>query len=287
MHVYASLADAKSYIAEEGLAWGAGSTNDQLALSILESASRRVDAWCRRSSFGSGFGPRIGTNRYDASGGTSLALRDDLLSTTSVTSLGSTGSATTTTLVAETDFYLLNQKGSYDSGPYRKAVLHGNGVTAFGKGKRVVSWAGAWGHQDVTRPLVPTTAEALDDSETECDVSALTGLSPGMTVLIGSEQLYITALTDSTTKSITVVRGVNGTIAATHLTAAPIARYVYDSTVVDVTLRIWLRRWRARDAGADGTDGGGDVGVLVPRESEDTILRRGVGHLRLLGQVVF
>lgn len=287
-HTYATLNDAKRFAADEGVAWAAGSTNDELALSILESVSRRVDAWCRRSDFGSGFGPRVGTNRYDADGGTALDLRDDLLSTTSVTNYASTASSSSTTPAADTDYYLVNREGRYEPSPYRRAILHGEGsVTEWGDGLRVVEWAGTWGHQNVTRSLSSTTAEALDDSETTVDVSALGDLSPGMTILIGSEQMYVRAVTDDTQDTITVDRAVNGTTAATHLTAAAISRYVYDPAVVDVTLRIWLRRWRARDAGADGVDGGGGVGVVAPRESEDTILRRGVGHLRLIGPAVF
>jgi hypothetical protein len=288
MHTYATLDDAKQYLTDEGIAWADGSTNDALALGILESVSRRVDEWCRRSRFGSGFGPRIGTNRYDASGGTTLDFTDDLLTTTSVVSRAVTASSTTTAPAADTDFYLVNQQGTYEPGPYRRAILHGQGtVTAFGSGRRVVEWAGTWGHQDVTRTLTPTTAEELDATETVVDVSALGELSPGMTILIGSEQMYVRAVTDATPDTITVDRGVNGTEAATHTTAAPILRYVYDPAVVEVTLRVWAKRWRSRDAGGDGSDGGGQVGVTVPRESEDTILRRGVGHLRLLGAVVF
>lgn len=286
-HTYASLADAKSFLTE-GVAWAPGSTNDQIALTLLESVSRRVDEWCRRSDFGSGFGPRVGTNRYDATGGTALDFRDDLLTTSAVVSRSSTASATTTAPAADTDFYLLNQSGGYESGPFRRAVLHGQGtVTAFGSGLRVVEWTGTWGHQNVTEPLSPTTAEALDETETVVDVSSLGDISPGMTILVDSEQMYVLGTTDSTTDSITVVRGVNGTTAATHLTGRPMARYVYDARVVDVTLRLWMRRWRARDAGADGFDGGGPMGVMPARESEDTILRRGVKDLRLMGAVVF
>ena len=286
MHTYASLDDAKRFLTDEGIAWGDGSTNDPLALAILESVSRRVDEWCRRER--SGFGPRVGTNRYDASGGTTLDFGDDLLTTTTATLLASTASATTSTITADTDYFLVNQRGDYEPGPFRRAILHGQGTTtAFPTGLRVIEWAGTWGHSNQTRTLTATTAEALDDSETTVEVSAVAELSPGQTILVGSEQMYVRATTDDTQDSIEVVRAVNGTTATTHLTAAPIARYVYDPAVVDVTLRLWLRRWRARDAGADGTDGGGAVGVMVPRESEDTILRRGVGHLRLMGSVVF
>lgn len=281
-HVYASLDEAKRYAADEGIAWGPGSTNDALALSILVSVSRRIDGWCRRSAFGSGFGPRLGTNRYDAEGGTALPFRDDCISLTTVTLRASTASATTSTIAADTDYYLVNQQGQYEPGPYRRLILHGQGTATLPSGLRVVESAGSWGYQDVTETLTPTTSEALDDSETVIDVSALGELSPGMTILIGTEQMYVRAVTDSTTDSITVDRGVNGTTAASHLTAAAIVRQVYPGEVTECALRLWGRRWAARSAGADGADGGGQVGISTPRESEDTILRRTIGHLRLI-----
>ena len=51
----------------------------------------------------------------------------------------------------------------------------------------------------------------------------------------------------------------------------------------DTTLRLFLRRWKARDAGADGTDDGIGVPAQVMRESEETIIRRGMGDLALIG----
>ncbi len=289
MHTYATLHEAKRYAVDEGIAWGEGSTNDHLALAILESVSRRVDGWTRRSAFGSGFGPRLGTNRYDSTGCTSLDFDDDLLSTDSVLSRASTASSTTTAPAEETDFYLVNNKGQYEPGPYRKAILHGLGnVLAFGSGLRVVEWTGVWGHQDVTVPLVPAAGEAIDDDQTDIEVSALGEISPGMTLLVDDEQMYVRALIDADpTFSITVVRGVNGTTAAEHDDESEMARYIYDPGVTEVTLRLWGKRWAARNSGADGSDGGGDVGFIQPRESEDTILRRTINHLRMLGPVVF
>lgn len=282
-HVYASLADAKEYARDEGTAWAAGSTNDRRALAILESVSRRVDEWCGRSAFGSGFGPRTGTNRYDGSGDTDLFLRDDLISATTVTRRAATAAATTSTLTANTDYYLRNQRGQYEPGPYRTVILHGLGTATFGTGFRVTDLLGSWGHQDVRRTLVATTAEALDDNETGIDLSAsaLTEISPGMTLLLESEQVYVRSVTSGTPDVATVDRGQNGTTAATHVTSLAISKYVYDAAVVDATLRLWGRRWTARYAGADGADGGGAMGIVNPRESEDTILRRTVGHLRL------
>jgi hypothetical protein len=95
--------------------------------------------------------------------------------------------------------------------------------------------------------------------------------------------LYVRVTTDSTTDSLTVVRGVNGTTAATHLTASAIARYVYDPRVRDVALRLFMRRWKARDAGADGTDGGVDIPGQQAREGEKLIIERGLSDLIMLG----
>jgi hypothetical protein len=79
----------------------------------------------------------------------------------------------------------------------------------------------------------------------------------------------------------TIVRAANGTTAAVHANASAIAVYRYPRAVVDVTLRLFLRRWKARDAGADGSDGGGDVSMTTPHEGEDTIIRRTLYGLRI------
>lgn len=275
-HVYASLADLKSYIVDGGTA--AGTTNDSLLLGGLESVSRLIDDRAERSGFGSGFGPRTGTNRYDGCAGNTLRLRDDLLSLSSLVIRLSTADSATTTLTADTDYYLVNDEGSYSPGPYRKVILHRRGVAAFGAGYRVTDAAGSWGYQDVRVTSSATTNEALDDSETGVDVTSGTPFSPGQTMLVGSEQMYISGVS---TNTLTVVRGVNGTTAATHLTAAPIDVYQYPAEIREVCIRVALRRWKARDAGADGFDGGFEMSPNPQREGEDTILRRGLFGLRL------
>lgn len=275
-HVYASVAEFDDYLRDNGATTFAAQSAAIVArkLAVLESVSRRIDEWCERSRFGSGFGPRTGTNRYDPPGSNCLYLWDDLLTITSVTTYDSP-TASGTTLTDETDFF----KRPYDRSPYRELLIHEDSSAVWGAGTRGNVIAGTWGYQDVRETLTPTISEALDASEPEIDVSALTGLSAGMTLLLDSEQVYVTATTDDTPDSITVERGVNGTTAATHLTGLAIARYVYPSAVHEVCLRIALKRWKARDAGADGTDGGGDVPVTTAREGEDTILRRGLDRL--------
>lgn len=292
-HVYASLDEAKRYLRDEGEAWGSGSTNDALALRQLASVSRRVDDWCRRSAFGSGFGPRLGTNRYDAAGGSDLFFRDDLIETTSVVSRALTAATDSVSPAADDDYYLTNQQGTYEPGPFRRAVLHGQGtVAAFGRGYRVLSWTGSWGYEDRTLVLTAALAAAVADAEiTTVSVDALVEFSPGQTLRIDDEQVYVEDVTESedemTPPTITVVRGVNGTIAAAHADESAVELFRYDPRVVDATLRVFGRRWRARTSGADGSDGNGDIGMVTPREGEDLILRRAIGELRLMGSVVF
>jgi hypothetical protein len=272
-HVYASVAELNDTLVTGGASALTSAPNNARKLEILDEVSRLIDAKSRR---GSGFGPWVGTQSYDGDGSAVLWLRADLASLTSLTVYTSPGDTAPVTPVVETDFYLAGLS-SYEA-PFRKIIFNGQGTTtAFGSGYRTTVVVGTWSYPYRTRVLTPTTSEALDDSETEIDVSALTGLSAGMTILIDTEQMYVTATTDAVTDSITVERGVNGTTAAAHDTAKAITRYVYDASVHTLALRLAEKRWKAKDAGADGSDGGPDVGTVSLREGEDTIIRRMLG----------
>ena len=279
-HTYASVADLDNFIVDNGGTVLNSQPANVIArkLAVLESSSRRVDAFCDRSRFGSGFGPRLGTNRYTVRG-RSLWLADDLLAITATVTATDTVNGTATNIVDETD-YLKHTGEDYESTPYRQLTIHEGSSSDWGVATRGNSVPGKWGYQDSRLTLTPTVNEALDTSETGIDVTATTDLSAGLTLLLDSEQVYIRSISSLT---LTVDRAVNGTTAAAHNTGIAIARYQYPSEVTDTTLRIALKRWAARGAGADGGDGAFDMGAVVVRESEDTILRRGVGHLKIYG----
>lgn len=276
-HTYASIAELNDALTSSGSTLLTSSANNARKLEILEEVSRLIDARAHR---GTGFGPWVGALSFDGDGEDTLYMRADLDSLTSL-SVASTVGATPTTPTVDTDFYLVGI-GSYQK-PYRVITFHGEGTTSlFGTGPKVTVVTGTWTYPYQTRTLTPTIAEALDASETEVDVSGLTGLSAGMTILIDSEQMYVTATTDGVTDSITVERGVNGTTAATHDSGAAITRYVYQPSVHTLALRLAEKRWKARDAGGDGLDGGNDVGTVSLREGEDTIIRRMLGATVML-----
>lgn len=283
-HTYATVADANNAILSAGASVLSTESATIVAdkLSMLESVSRRIDEACHRSKFGSGFGPRIGANLYDGDGTNLLLLSDDLQSASAFTVAAATAS-TPVSPVVTTDYFLSNVEG-YTGPPWRQVILHGRGApTIFGPGFRTISITGTWGYSNVTLPTGTTVASGLaaDATATTFTTSASPALSPGMTLLIGTEQLYLYALSGITA---TVVRGVNGTTAAVHADASTIARYSYDSRVVETAKALFVRRWKSRDAGADGSDGGGQVPGVMPRESEDTIIRRRLAGIALLGQ---
>lgn len=280
-HTYATVDEANDYLKSGGSTTWASEAAGQKALKLatLESVSRRIEYVCHRSAFGSGFGPRIGSNRYDGDGSAELLLKDDLLSTTAFTVAPATA-GTGVSPVVDTDYYLANP-GGYTGPPYREIILHGQGSpTYYAAGVRTILVTGTWGYQNVTVTSSATTAEALDTSETGVDVSSGTAFSPGMTILVDTEQMYVTSIS---TNTLTVVRAANGTTAATHNTSAAIAYYTYPAGVHDVCLRLFARRWKAKDAGADGTSAGLDVPAQPMTEGEDTIIRRGLSELLLLG----
>lgn len=273
-HTYASLAEFNDWLRDTGSTTFASESALIAArkLATLEGVSRTIDDFCERSLFGSGFGPRIGTNRYDGDGRDVLFLNDDLLSLTSLTTQGSLG-ATETTHTAEDDFVL----SPYDSLPKRSIIGRGSASSVhFPYGTRTIAALGKWGYQDVRRTATATASAIGTTTTTSVTVSAATEFSPGQTILIDDEQMYIVSIA---ALILTVERGANGTTAATHGATEPIDIYEYPARIVACQLDLSLTRWKRRDAGSDASDGGGIMPNVRPRGDELSILRSHLGSL--------
>lgn len=269
-HTYASVTEFKRFMVEGGTDYG--TDNDAELLTFLESASRTIDHYCNRSLFGSGFGPRTGTNRYDGDGGAKLQLHDDLLSMTSITVLDGT-EGTSTTYTDETDFY----KGPYDTTPHRWLLLHGEGTnTVWTKGLRTVRPVGSWGYLD--ERLTHTTLAAAIGDTTGTGITLTAAAEIGHSYLIDSEQVYVRA---GATTTPTVIRGANGTTAATHSNGATVEVYRYPEEVVTAVRLLTARRWRQRESGVVGDVGGAGLPSNRLSGPELSILRATVGHLRI------
>jgi hypothetical protein len=269
-HTYASVDQFKNFLLSGGNTTY-DTTDDAEMLRVLEGASRRIDGYCGRSRFGSGFGPRVASNTYDHNGGPFLDFDDDFISVTTVTSAPYTGQAGVT-MTSGTDYLLdpptVSQK--------RRLIFPGLGSISIGSGYQVFVVAGTAGYDSETESVgAMATATSSATTLTLTSGSAF----PGATLLIESEQVYVTAATGGT--ALTVVRGVNGTTAATHAASTTVSRYRYDRAVEAACLSIAQRRWRMREAGVVGDYGGGAVPTVAQRDSERSLLNGTIGHLRV------
>ncbi len=282
-HVYGSLAELNDTLVSGGAANLTDASNNARKLQMLDEVSRLIDAKAHR---GSGFGPWVGTRKYDGDRCSTLYLRADLSELTSLSIAPSQG-VTPVEPTVDTDFLLTGLDG-YDE-PIRKIILHRKGAPIhFGTAIRGVVVEGVWSYPYRTVVLAATLTDSVESDDTDVPVDDITEMSPGITILVDDEQMYVSAVTpavDMADPFLTVERGVNGTTAIGHEDESAIARYMYDPSVHTCALALAERRWKARDAGADGTDGSGDLGITIPRKSEGTLIKEMLRPVMLVGDV--
>lgn len=242
-HLYADLGEFKNFLS----GGDPGDDRNAAMLVVLESASRAVDAYCRR---GNGFGPEILTKAYRGTGQT-LHLQADLIDAIEVRRDD----------VVTTDYEVTDAR-----------TLTGS----FGFAPRI-EVDGSFGYWDA-HDEVAALAVAMSSTTPVAEVDDATDIQIGDTLLVDDEQMLVTD-TDGT--SLTVRRGANGTTAEAHDYAAAVDAYRYPAEVVDATLRVAQRRWKARDGGVTQWSGEGPgLPGTANMDTEASILRMSVGHLR-------
>lgn len=231
MNLYARLPEVKGDVAQLGSAPSA--TLDPIYLRAIEAESRAVDEICGRP-----FYAQTATRYFDGEGGSCLYFQDysDLLSVTSV-KFDWDGDGTYEITLAVTDYWLSPD----NSTPKRRIDLNPNGDYAtFPSGRRRIQIVGKWGYSDLTESA-GTLGEALDTSETEITMTTGHTVYPGDTMIVGSEEMYVSAVEANT---LTVVRGINGTTAASADTAAAVSIRRYPPDIEQaVKMRVVANRW--------------------------------------------
>lgn len=232
-------------------------THDTYFLRLLDAASRQVDEFCRRF-----FYCWEGTRLYEGAGD-KFFCPDDILSITTIKLDEDDDDTYETTLTVLTD-YLLYPKNSYPKTWLEISSNTGRQITDFADGcKSGIQIIGVFGYGDgkTATPYVlkTTTAEALDASETDVDVTSATALSAGNTIRVESEQMYIESISSNT---LTVRRGENGTTAATHATSKDLYVYEYPLPVYQATLIQAMRMWKRKDSAYQDVVGLGDLGTI-------------------------
>ncbi len=284
-HTYATADDLRDYLA--GTSYSSGWTSDAVAIRrILEASSRRIDDYCGGGSFGPqtqtryydiGFGNLRNTPQYlatvnsddlanDTEAVPVIPLDNWLVSTTTVTSYGATDRATSETLTEgyANDFFLV----PYNTSPKTMLKLNEDTAKGFDSGQQTLSILGAWGYTADT--ISVTTSDAIGTTTaTSASVTSASNLGPAQTILIDSEQLYITAISGNT---LTVERGVNGSTAATHSGGASLYRYDYPVLISQACLDLSKIVFRDRDLGTVSSIGSGDAAITTAEGEIQSIL---------------
>ena len=284
-HTYATSDDLRDYLA--GTSYSSAWTSDAGAIRrILEAASRRIDDYCG----GGTFGPQTQTRYYDIGSGTLrnspqyvtaidegaltstvstvgvIPLDGWMVTPTTVTAYGATDRATSETLTEgyANDFWLM----PYNFTPKTVLKLNEDTAKSLDAGQQTLSIVGEWGYTANTVSV--TTSDAIGSTTaTSVSVTSATNLGPAQTILIDSEQLYITAISGNT---LTVERAVNGTTGATHSGGVSLYRYDYPELVVQACLDLSKIVFRDRDLGTATSIGSGEAAITSAEGEIQSIL---------------
>lgn len=231
--------------------------DDTELLAQLEDASRAIDRHCNRYFYVKS------DTRYPASrGGSELWLEGDLLDVTSI-KMDEDRDAVYEWTLSATD-YMLWPDSEHDYPKVRVDMDTRQSLyyASWPRGRRSVQIIGTWGHGDGRRS-VPwdasgNTGTVASTTGTTLTVSAITGFEAGQNILVEAEQMYVTAVGDTT---LTVVRGINNTTAATH-TDANVSIAAYPSPVENACLIEATRIWKRKDSAYSNRYGNPAFGVV-------------------------
>jgi len=255
-----------------------GAENDAQYRRLLEAVTREVDSFTRRT-----FRTYLDTQYFTPASARRVLLDsgESGLGLLAVTSLKTDkdGDRTYETTWLATDYDLLPFNASSRQQPYWELAVTPNGKQAFSKISRGLEIVGKWGFYEDLVTVAATLNEALDTTELAVDVTVATDFEVLQTILIDSEQMYITAITVNT---LTVERGVNGTTAATHSTGAAIKRYRYPNAVVEATLMQASRLWTRRASGFANQVGFTETGIMRPWVGMDLDVKDMLSDFRLV-----
>ncbi len=246
-----------------------GTGDDTLLEAVCTRASRIWGRLTRRHFF-----ELAATHRFDYQEGHQLMLYDqDLLSLTTLTN--GDGNALST-------YYLYPLRFS----PKRWIELDKSGGDIFTYSttpQRCIQVAGLWGyHADYdyawASSLDTVQDNPLSNSATTLNVSDGNKFAIQQTIKIESEQLYITAIAPN---ALTVIRGVNGTTAASHVQTTAITIWIPDPDIVHWVTRLanWL--YRQKDAPFEKTAFPAVGTVTIPAAMPVDIAAAAKGYRRV------
>ena len=240
---------SNAYVTVESLKGSAvlpasGSNIDARLRDLSEGISREVDKFLKRPMYA-----RTGTFFFSGNGKRQL-LTPDIISVTSIKEDNNNDGTFNITWDAN-DFHLapfnVDPTSTYDAQPYRKIEVNRNSKgtqDVFQRGQRNYEIIGTFGYSASVQDVGASASADFNASTTTFDVDAQT-VEVGMTIQIGSEQMYVLDK-PSTGTSISVERGVNNTVAASFGSGAGINVYIYPEPITEAVIgqvsRIFARQ---------------------------------------------
>ena len=238
----------------------AGAGDDDERRDLLEAVTEQIDAYCRRT-----FRTYLATYYLTPEKARAVLLDTEelglgLLAVTTLKT-DADGDRTYEVTWATTDFDLLPLNAANRQRPYYEISVTPDGNQSFPRVQRGLEIVGKWGfYEDLVRSNSLVNA-VLDATETAIDVDTGGDFEVLQTILVDSEQMYITAVNSN---ALTVERGVNGTTAATHADNAVIDVYRYPRAVTRATLMQASRLWTRRASGYADEVGSVETGIVRP-----------------------
>ena len=230
-----------------------GSESDGRLLALAEAASRQVDGWCGRHFY------ELGATRvFDSDGSPELWIPDLISVDADGLRTDEDGDREFETVWADADFLLqpanADPTGGHDSSRPHRMIL-ADGRKRFPAARRSVQVAGQWGYARRLRKAAETVATRVAAADSQIALSARTDVQIGHTLLIGSERLYAAGADGDV---LSVVRAVNGSVAAPIAAGAEIRICEYPAPAVEATIietaRLWRRGARADSPAPEGVD---------------------------------
>lgn len=239
-------------------------TDDTVYRDVLEAVSEAIDNWLGRT-----FRVHTATRVYTPVDQDVLWLPDDLLAVTTLKTDPDDDQDYDDTWSASTDYALYPYNASVERKPYYRIDRKPNAAYSFPLTLQGAQIVGKWGFWEELETLASLANEAMDATETGFDVDSGADFDVLDTILVDSEQMYVTAIA---TNTLTVIRGVNGTTAASHLDDAVIKRYRYPGPAARACGIQAARILRRKDA-PFGVIGSVDVGFtrLTARLDPDVL----------------
>lgn len=220
----------------------AGTASVAVLETFIEGASRIIDKHCKRHFY---IHPHA--KNFDGISGTRMKVPDLIAVSAFAVDTERDLSFDGETWTENTDFYLagLSRIEQY---PKRYICLAPSATKSFVEGDNLYRITAQWGYGNETsspwQDLTPTGTVADATGTTLTLSGATTELYTGNTIIVESEQMYVSSYAGTGT-SVTVVRGVNNTTAASH-SAKKVSKALYPEKVVQCCMDIVIESFFKR-----------------------------------------